>query len=168
MLSFSGHTTMPTDTPIRFLFRFLRGSILIAVFSVFLSSAAILLGVGLIGTSSYLVSYAALQPSIAVLSIPIVGVRFFGISKSLFRYMERLASHEVNFRILGDLRLWIYRQIIPRVPFLRSSDRTGDLLSRAVEDVEVLEFFFIRVVNPPLTALFTSLVVAYLPGQVPS
>ena len=156
---------MPADTPIRFLFRFLQGSILIAVFSVFLSSAAILLGVGLIGTSSYLISYAALQPSIAVLSIPIVGVRFFGISKSLFRYMERLASHEVNFRILGDLRLWIYKQFIPRVPFLKSTDRTGDLLSRAVEDVEVLEFFFIRVVNPPLTALFTSLVVAIFLGR---
>ncbi len=157
---------MTTDTPFRFLFRFLRGSILIAMFSVFLSSAAILLGVGLIGTSSYLISYAALQPSIAVLGIPIVGVRFFGISKSLFRYMERLGSHEVNFRILGDLRLWIYRKIIPRVPYYKSSDRTGDLLSRAVEDVEVLEFFFIRVINPPLTALFTTLIVAIFLGGI--
>jgi len=155
---------MRAETPLKFLFRFLGGSIWIALFSIFMSTTAILLGVGLIGTSSYLISYAALQPSISVLAVPIVGVRFFGIAKSLFRYLERLASHEVNFRILADLRVWIYRQIIPRVPFRTTQERTGDLIQLAVDDVDVLEFFFIRVVNPPLTALSTSMVVGIFLG----
>jgi ATP-binding cassette subfamily C protein CydC len=49
--------------------------------SILLSFATISSSIGLLGTSAYLISRAALQPSIAVLQISIVGVRFFGISR---------------------------------------------------------------------------------------
>jgi len=157
---------MQQNNPLSFLLRFLNKSLHLAGFSILLSSIAILLGVGLIGTSAYLISYAALQPSIAVLNIPIVGVRFFGISKSLFRYLERLASHEVNFRLLSDLRIWIYQRFVHLIPGRKEMKRTGDLMARVVEDVEILEFFFIRVVNPPLTALLTILIVGFFLGSI--
>jgi ATP-binding cassette, subfamily C, bacterial CydC len=150
----------PAKSPF-FLFGFLKRHLPEAAGSILLSTAAILFGIGLIGTSSYLISYAALRPSIAVLEVSIVGVRFFGLTKSLFRYLERLASHSVNFRMLSNLRSWLYRQISDRFP-LKTENSTADLLSRAVEDVETLEFFFIRVVNPPLTAILTGLGVSLI------
>ena len=57
--------------------------------------------VALMGTSSWLISMAALHPSIAALEVAIVGVRFFGIARAVFRYLERLVSHNVTFRLLG-------------------------------------------------------------------
>ena len=71
--------------------------------SIFLSTATIASGIGLIGTSTYLISKASMKPSIAVLQVAIVGVRFFGISRGIFRYLERLVSHAVNLKILSKL-----------------------------------------------------------------
>ncbi len=67
-------------------------------------------GVGLMGTAAYLIASAALQPSIAELQVAIVGVRFFGLSRGVFRYLERLASHDLTLRVLGRLR----RVVLPR------------------------------------------------------
>jgi len=47
--------------------------------SVLLGFATILSGIGLMATSAYLISSAALHPSIASLQVAIVGVRFFGL-----------------------------------------------------------------------------------------
>lgn len=49
--------------------------------------------IGLMATSAYIIAKAALHPSIAVLQVSIVGVRFFGISRGVFRYLERYVSH---------------------------------------------------------------------------
>ncbi len=104
------------------------------------------------GTSAYIISAAALQPSIAVLQVPIVGVRFFGISRGLFRYLERLTSHQTTFRVLAHLRVWFYARLEPLAPARLQQYRSGELLSRIVSDINTLENFYIRVVAPPLTA----------------
>jgi ATP-binding cassette subfamily C protein CydC len=49
------------------------------ILSLLLGLATIICGIGLMGTSAYLIARAALMPSIAVLQIAIVGVRFFGL-----------------------------------------------------------------------------------------
>jgi ABC-type transport system involved in cytochrome bd biosynthesis fused ATPase/permease subunit len=68
------------------------------VLSMLLGFATIASGVGLMATSAYLISAAALHPSIAELQVAIVGVRFFGLSRGVFRYLERLVSHDITFR----------------------------------------------------------------------
>jgi ATP-binding cassette, subfamily C, bacterial CydC len=120
----------------------------------------VLSGIGLLATSAYLISVAALHPSVAALSIAIVGVRFFGIARGVFRYSERLTSHRATFRLLADLRVWFYRALEPLVPvrlFMVSDSetqmlRSGDLLRRAVADIDLLQNFYIRVLAPPLIA----------------
>ncbi|MFN2169496.1 MAG: thiol reductant ABC exporter subunit CydC, partial [Anaerolineae bacterium] len=67
--------------------------------AVLLGVATIGSGIGLLTTSAYLIAKAALQPSIADLQVAIVGVRFFGISRGVFRYLERLVSHDTTFRL---------------------------------------------------------------------
>lgn len=121
--------------------------------AILLGSLAILSSVGLIGTSTYLLSYATLQPSIAALQVAIIGVRFFGISRSTMRYVERLTSHSVNLSMVSRLRGWFYQQVIHDYPQVISQHQTGDLLDRALADITVLEQVFIRVMAPPAIAI---------------
>ena len=130
--------------------------------SIFTSAATVGSSIGLLGTSAYLISFAALQPSIAYLQVAIVGVRFFGLARGLFRYLERLSSHSVNFRLLTRLRVWFYRELEPLAPARLMHYRGGDLLQRAVGDIEVLENFYVRVIAPPLAALLVTLGAGWL------
>lgn len=135
------------------LLSFLRGSWDEVALSVLLGTATIAASVGLMGTSSWLISTAALHPSIAELNVAIVGVRFFGILRGVARYLERLISHGVTFHLLARLRVWFYEKLEPLAPARLMSYRVGDLLNRIVADVEALENFYVRVVAPPLVAL---------------
>jgi ATP-binding cassette subfamily C protein CydCD len=139
---------------------FLRGSWGWVTLSVLLGALTIGSNVSLMGTSAWLISTAALHPSIAALEVAIVGVRFFGISRAVFRYTERLVSHNVTFRLLARLRVWFYQKLEPLAPARLMEYRAGDLLARIVDDIETLENFYVRVVSPPLVALLTGIGVA--------
>jgi len=132
---------------------FLSGSWGWVASAVLLGSFAIGSSVALMGTSAWLISAAALHPSIASLGVAIVGVRFFGISRAVFRYLERLISHGVTFRLLRNIRVWFYARLEPLAPARLMDYRAGDLVARAVADVETLENLYVRVLAPPLTAL---------------
>jgi len=118
-----------------------------------LGAMTIASSIALLATSAYLISAAALHPSIAELQVAIVGVRFFGLARGVFRYLERLSSHETTFRLLGRLRVWFYSALEPLAPGRLGDERAGDLLSRFVADIETLENFYVRVLAPPLVAL---------------
>jgi ATP-binding cassette subfamily C protein CydC len=111
------------------------------------------------GTSAWLISKAALHPSIAVLQVAIVGVRFFGISRGVFRYLERLVSHDVTLRLLTRLRVQVYRALEPLAPARLVDLRSGDVLGRVLEDVGSLESLYVRLLGPSLSALVVAIVV---------
>ncbi|GAB6181133.1 thiol reductant ABC exporter subunit CydC [Desulfotomaculum defluvii] len=117
--------------------------------------------IGLLTTSAYLISRAALHPPILDLMVAIVGVRFFGLARAIFRYFERYFSHDVTFRVLCSIRVWFYRNIEPLAPSSLKDYHSGDLLSRIVTDVETLKNFYLRVLAPPLVALMTLIVSFY-------
>lgn len=120
--------------------------------------------VGLMMTSAYIIAKAALHPSIAELQVAIVGVRFFGISRGIFRYAERYISHEVTFKLLAKFRVWFFKSVEPLVPSRVSKYKSGDLLTRSVTDVENLEHIFVRVISPPIVALFILILMWFLFG----
>ena len=105
------------------------------------------------GTSAWLLSKAALHPSIAAISVAVVGVRAFGISRATLRYLERLASHDVTLRLLARLRVGVYRALVPLAPARLVAHRSGDLLDRVIEDVASLETLYVRVIGPGLAAI---------------
>jgi ATP-binding cassette subfamily C protein CydC len=121
--------------------------------AVALGAATVLCGVGLMATAGYLISRAAERPAILSLGVAIVGVRFFGISRPLARYFERLSSHDVALRALGRVRVRVYERIEPLAPAQLAGYRQGELLSRTVADVDALQNLHLRGVMPPLTAL---------------
>ncbi len=121
--------------------------------------------IGLMTLSAYLIARAALHPSIADLSLAIVGVRFFGIARGLFRYGERYLSHQLTFRLLARLRTWFYAALEPLAPARLLHYRSGDLLARIVADVETLENFYLRAIAPPAVALLVAVLAACLVGR---
>jgi len=163
LVSHASHSPLtPPRSPLFRLLAFLRPQLGWVALSVLLGFLTIASGIGLMGTSAYIISAAALQPSIAVLQVPIVGVRFFGLTRGLFRYLERLVSHQTTFRVLANLRVWFYQKLEPLAPARLLQYRSGDLLSRIVTDINSLENFYVRVVAPPLTALLVALFAGFL------
>jgi thiol reductant ABC exporter CydC subunit len=117
-----------------------------------LGTATVVCGMGLMATAGYLISRAAEQPEILSLTVAIVAVRFFGLTRPIARYFERLASHDVAFRALARVRVLVYERIEPLAPIQLECYRRGDLLSRFVGDVDALQDVQLRGVIPVLTA----------------
>ena len=132
--------------------------------SICLGFATILSSVGLMVTAAFIISAAALHPSIAELQVAIVGVRFFGLSRGVFRYLERLVSHDITFRLLARWRVWFYQALEPLAPARLMQYHSGDLLSRVISDIGTLESFYVRTLAPPLVALLVGIVMIIFLG----
>jgi len=115
------------------------------------------MAVALLACSAWLITRAAEMPSLAFLGLAVVGVRAFAIFRSVFRYLERLTSHDAAFRQLAELRLGIFRRIVPLAPAGLAHTGRGDLLTRLVRDVDDLQDLPLRVVQPLLVAGSTAL-----------
>ena len=124
-----------------------------AALSVLLGVATLGAGLGLLASSGYLISKAALRPEILTLTTVIVAVRFFGIVRAICRYLERLVSHDAAFRMITQLRVRMYERVAPLAPGRIGEFRSGDLLSRFVADVDSLQHVFVRGVSPMLVAV---------------
>ena len=147
----------PHSRPLTRLLQLLAPSSGWMALALLLGAATVGSGIGLMATSAWLISAAALHPSIADLEVAIVGVRFFGIARGGLRYLERYVSHSVTFRILSQLRVWFYEALEPLAPARLMVYKGGDLLSRAVSDIETLQDFYLRVVAPPAVAVVVGL-----------
>ncbi|WP_425059588.1 Putative multidrug export ATP-binding/permease protein [Sporomusa carbonis] len=130
-----------------------RRTLLVAAAACVLGSLTILSNVGLLATSAWLISAAALHPPVAELSVAIVGVRFFGLSRAVCRYLERYLSHDVTFRLLADIRVWLYGVLEPLAPVGLAKLGKGDIFSRLVADVETLKYFYLRALFPAFIAV---------------
>jgi thiol reductant ABC exporter CydC subunit len=72
--------------------------------------------VALLATSAWLISRASQHPPVLELTVAIVGVRAFAVSRSGFRYAERVAGHDAALRRLGETRTRLYRTLERLVP----------------------------------------------------
>jgi thiol reductant ABC exporter CydC subunit len=127
----------------------LRGRLALAVLA---GAAATGCGVALLAVSGFLLARASQHPSIIAISVAVVAVRGLSVGRGVFRYGERLASHDVAFRVLADVRVRIYRRLARLAPAGLHEFRSGDLLARLVSDVDTTQEVFLRAVAPPLTA----------------
>jgi len=127
----------------------LRGQLLLAVAA---GAAATGCGVALLAVSGFLLARASQHPNIIAISAAVVAVRALSAGRGVFRYLERLASHDAAFRILADVRVSIYRRLERLAPAGLAALRSGDLLARLISDVDATQDLFIRGITPPLAA----------------
>jgi ABC-type transport system involved in cytochrome bd biosynthesis fused ATPase/permease subunit len=121
--------------------------------AILLGAFALAGGTGLTVSSAWLITVASEQPPIMVLGVSIVLVRFFGIFRSVARYLERVLSHEAIFRKLTSLRVKLFRSIALRL----SSDSISGSVKAIVDDVERAQEFFLRITLPQYAAAISGL-----------
>ncbi|MGW2831420.1 thiol reductant ABC exporter subunit CydD [Streptomyces sp. NPDC001286] len=112
--------------------------------------------VGLMATSGWLISRASQQPPVLYLMVAVTATRAFGIGRAVFRYAERLVSHDVVLRMLADTRVAVYRRLERLAPAGLRRTRRGDLLSRLVADVDALQDYWLRWLLPAGAAVIVS------------
>ncbi|MFF2468541.1 thiol reductant ABC exporter subunit CydD [Streptomyces mirabilis] len=121
-----------------------------------LGSLAVGSAVGLMATSGWLISRASQQPPVMYLMLAVTATRAFGIGRAVFRYAERLVSHDAVLRMLADTRVAVYRRLERLAPAGLRTARRGDLLSRLVADVDALQDYWLRWLLPAGAALLVS------------
>ncbi|MFV8183925.1 thiol reductant ABC exporter subunit CydD [Streptomyces sp. AF1B] len=130
-----------------------RGRLALALL---LGSLALGSAVGLMATSGWLISRASQQPPVLYLMVAVTATRAFGIGRAVFRYGERLVSHDAVLRMLADTRVAVYRRLERLAPAGLRRTRRGDLLSRLVTDVDALQDYWLRWLLPAATAVVVS------------
>ncbi|MFF8843533.1 thiol reductant ABC exporter subunit CydD [Streptomyces sp. NPDC015127] len=123
----------------------LRGRLALALL---LGSFALGSAVGLMAVSGWLISRASEQPPVLYLMMAVTATRAFGIGRAVFRYAERLVSHDAVLRMLAETRVAVYRRLERIAPAGLRRTRRGDLLSRLVADVDALQDYWLRWMLP--------------------
>ncbi|GGZ16824.1 ABC transporter [Streptomyces inusitatus] len=138
-------TTVPALTRVRNAAEKQRGRFLLGLL---LGSLALGSAVGLMAVSGYLISRASEQPPVLYLMMAVTATRAFGIGRAVFRYAERLVSHDAVLRMLAELRVAVYGRLERIAPAGLRRSRRGDLLSRLVMDVDALQDYWLRWLLP--------------------
>ena len=139
----------------------------------FVGTLAAVFAVALSGLSGWLIIRASEQPPILYLLTAIVGVRFFGIGRAVFRYWERLLLHDAVFAALTRRRGRLWESLSRRALSLRRLLQGGNVLGTVIDDVDTIRDLLPRVVLPPVTALAVSVLAVattavLVPAAVPA
>lgn len=144
------------------LFRPYRGWMLLGAL---LSTLTVLASVGLMAIAGYFIAAMAVAGIAGALMnyfLPAAGIRFLAIVRTGGRYAERVATHEATFRLLAELRVWLFRKLVPLAPARLAHERGADLAARVQGDVETLQHAYLRLYAPALTAIVCTAVVTCL------
>lgn len=109
------------------------------------SSAA---GLALIAVSGWLIVRAGSQPAIMYLLVAIVGVRFFGLARSVLRYVERLLTHDAAFALADRMRLRLWAAIATRGAGSRTLLEGGTAVDYVVTSTHRVRDLLPRVLTP--------------------
>ncbi|MFD8710750.1 thiol reductant ABC exporter subunit CydD [Streptomyces anulatus] len=138
-----------------------RGRLTLALL---LGSLAVGSAVGLMAVSGWLISRASEEPPVMYLMMAVTATRAFGIGRAVFRYAERLVSHDAVLKLLAELRVAVYRGLERIAPGGMRTTRRGDLLSRLVADVDALQDYWLRWLLPVGTAVVVGTAAAGFTG----
>jgi len=99
-----------------------------------------------LGLGVLLAAGAAIAGGAAAASLPLL--RLFAPLRVAVRYAERLATHAALFRVLADIRVWLFARLAAAGPIALGRLRAGDLLNRMLSDIDALDALYLRVLVP--------------------
>lgn len=123
-------------------------------------------GIALTTTSGWLIVRADQRPQIMLLLTAIVAVRTFGLARPVFRYWERLRSHDTALADLAEARTATYAALIPLTPARLGRRGRTDVLTEVVDDLTDVVEASVRVTVPALAALVAGVLAAALTALV--
>ncbi|WP_193103991.1 thiol reductant ABC exporter subunit CydC [Brachybacterium sp. FME24] len=113
----------------------------------------------LAAVSAYLVTRAWTMPPVLDLTVAVVMVRALGISRGVFRWLDRMLTHDVAFRGVVSLRTNLFTALAARTDDAVTRLRRGDLLARLGDDAQELGDHVIKALVPGLVAALMGVVV---------
>ncbi|WP_322411534.1 thiol reductant ABC exporter subunit CydC [Microbacterium invictum] len=122
--------------------------------------------VALLAVSAWLIVRAAEQPAVLYLSLAVVGVRFFALSRATARYLERVFGHDAALGQLVRTRTGLVRRLVPLAPDGLSRTRSGSVLGALVDDVDELQDLPLRVIQPLASSALVAVLSVVLVGLV--
>lgn len=140
--------------------RLLTGAVLLLL--------TLLSGIGLLALSGWFITQTALVGLVLAaglqaginLYVPGGGIRFFAVSRTLTRYMERVYNHDTVLRLLTDIRVTLFQALSTSTGTARQQLTGAQWLSRLTSDVDALDTLYLRLIAPTaLAALIAALMV---------
>lgn len=124
----------------------------------FLGAAGLGASIALGATAAWLIARASQMPPVLYLEVAVVSVRLFGISKAVFRYLERLASHQLGVSGMTTLRTNLYKTLSHSDTARIASLRRGDILDRMGTDVDNIGDFVVKSLLPAMVAAIVGII----------
>lgn len=120
-----------------------------------LAIAGLTASIGLLSLSGWFLSASFLAGSAIIFNFfyPSSGVRGLAIGRTISRYFERLVTHDATFRVLANLRVTVFRKLIPLSPSGLNRFRNSELLNRLVADVDTLDTLYLNLMSPFVSAI---------------
>ncbi|MFP3978434.1 thiol reductant ABC exporter subunit CydC [Marinobacter sp. KMM 10035] len=127
--------------------------------------AALLSGLGLLALSGWFITETALVGVLLAASLPATinlyvpggGIRFFAVSRTVSRYVERLYNHDTVLLLLTDIRVALFRKLAAAGQGQRRELTGAQWLSRLTSDVDALDTLYLRLIAPTALAAFVAL-----------
>lgn len=117
-----------------------------------------LVGISIFGLSGYMISLSYFEPPLFIIILIIVVIKLFGMVKGVFRYFERLFSHEATFELINRLRSNYFKDSI------HSAETPNHewFVSRLNTHFERIEDYYIRIIYPFMTTAFIAVILTLL------
>lgn len=164
-------SVLPADErhAIRRAFSLLEVSKVQFAWAIISGACAIGSAVGLAAVSAWLIARAAQLPNdvahnIMHLSVATSSVRFFGISKAVFRYITNLSSHRVALFGMSTMRTRVYESLANSSTDVVTSVARGDLLARTGRDIDAVGDLVVRALQPAGVALLVTILSVSIVG----
>ena len=111
--------------------------------------------IGLLSLSGWFLAASFLVGSTILFNFfyPSSGVRGLAIGRTISRYFERLVTHDATFRVLAELRISVFKKLIPLSPSGLNHFRNSELLNRLVADVDTLDTLYLNLLSPFISAI---------------
>lgn len=132
----------------------LRGRELLAPIAA--GALTLLSALALTVVSAWLITKSWQMPPVLDLTVAVTAVRALGISRALFRYLDRLASHDLALRCAERARVAAYRALALGAPARTVRLGRGALLARVGADVDMVADVIVRAVVPAGVSVLVS------------
>lgn len=137
--------------------RLIRGALLMGL--------TLVSAIGLLALSGWFITATALTGLLLAAGIsatldvyvPGGGIRFFAVTRTVSRYVERLYNHDTVLRLLADLRSRLFAVLSGLDAHALSRRRASDWLNRLTADIDTLDSLYLRLLAPALVALLAIL-----------
>lgn len=136
--------------------------------------ATLLSGIALLAVSGWFITETALVGILLAagvaatinLYVPGGAIRLFAVSRTVFRYLERVYNHDTVLRLLTDIRVSLFQKLSGKNRRHRSDLRAAQWLSRLTSDVDALDTLYLRLIAPTALAALVAVMVALLTGLI--